>query len=186
MLFRSHRYPVFPFNSLSLRRFHGLRLRLPEDSAVRVTSTAGGLLSDFRQRTGRISMRAARLAAAVACACGLSACASMSEKMATDMSQNSLIGLPATAPARPEAPPAFPAVHDIPPPRGNSVLSNTEQVRMEEELVAARDQLNGTAARNAADKAKKAKKDGAAVIPDRKSTRLNSSHIPLSRMPSSA
>ena len=36
---------------------------------------------------------------------------------------------------------------------------------MEEELVAARDQLNGTAARNAADKAKKAKKDGAAVIP---------------------
>ena len=110
-------------------------------------------------------MRAARLAAAVACACGLSACASMSEKMATDMSQNSLIGLPATAPVRPEAPPAFPAVHDIPPPRGNSVLSNTEQVRMEEELVAARDQLNGTAARNAADKAKKAKKDGAAVIP---------------------
>ena len=92
-------------------------------------------------------MRATRLAAAVACACGLSACASMSEKMATDMSQNSLIGLPATAPARPEAPPAFPAVHDIPPPRGNSVLSNTEQVRMEEELVAARDQLNGTAAR---------------------------------------
>jgi hypothetical protein len=111
-------------------------------------------------------MRAARTAAVLACALGLSACASMSEKMSTSMAENSMIGLPANAPARPEAPPTFPAVHDIPPPRSNAVLTSTEQVKMEEELTAARDQLNGTAAQKAAEKAKKTnKKDGAAVIP---------------------
>jgi hypothetical protein len=87
----------------------------------------------------------------------------MSEKVATSMSENSLVGLPAGAPARPEAAPAYPAVHDIPPPRTNAVLTSTEQVRMEEELVAARDRLNGTTEK--AEKAKKARKDGAAVVP---------------------
>ncbi len=35
---------------------------------------------------------------------------------------------------------AFPAVHDIPPPRNSVTLTNTEQDQMERELVKARDE----------------------------------------------
>ena len=35
-------------------------------------------------------------------------------------------------------PPAFPAVHDMPPPRGNSVLTDYEQKKLENDLIAAR------------------------------------------------
>ena len=50
-------------------------------------------------------------------------------------------GLPAAAPARPTTPYQFPAVHDIPPPRAESALSADDQVKMEKDLKAARDQL---------------------------------------------
>ncbi|MEW6449590.1 MAG: hypothetical protein AB1490_02975 [Pseudomonadota bacterium] len=110
-------------------------------------------------------MRTAQTAAALACSLSLAACGTISEKMSTTMSENSMIGLPANTPARPEAPPAFPAVHDMPAPRTNAVLTSTEQIKMEEELTAARDQLDGSAAQKAAQKAKKAKKDSATAIP---------------------
>ena len=35
-------------------------------------------------------------------------------------------------------PPAYPAVHDMPPPRGNPVLTDYEQKKLENDLVAAR------------------------------------------------
>ena len=52
-------------------------------------------------------------------------------------------GLPANAPARPDVPPPFPAVHDMPPTRTNSVLTDEERRKAEEELVAARERQPG-------------------------------------------
>lgn len=89
----------------------------------------------------------------------------MSEKMSTTMAENSMIGLPANAPARPEAPPAFPAVHDMPAPRPTPMLTGLEQQKMEDDLVQARQQLDGTATQKTAEKTKKAKKDSAPAVP---------------------
>ena len=51
-------------------------------------------------------------------------------------------GLPSGAPPRSAAPPPYPAIHDVPAPRaGNSsALSDTEQLKLEKELAAARKQ----------------------------------------------
>lgn len=48
-------------------------------------------------------------------------------------------GLPDGVPERPEAPPAFPAVHDMPPKRSDAVLSEAERKKLEADLAAARD-----------------------------------------------
>ena len=48
------------------------------------------------------------------------------------------IGLPAGTPQRTAEPVAFPAVHDVPPPRNSVTLTNLEQQKLEEDLVAAR------------------------------------------------
>ena len=48
-------------------------------------------------------------------------------------------GLPAGTPARPITPYQYPAVHDMPPPRATTPLSEDEQVRLEKELTAVRD-----------------------------------------------
>jgi hypothetical protein len=47
-------------------------------------------------------------------------------------------GLPEGAPPRPETPSAYPAVHDMPPPRSETVLTSEQQKQVEDELVAAR------------------------------------------------
>ena len=49
-------------------------------------------------------------------------------------------------PARPSKPSAYPAVNDMPPPRGTAVLTDAEQKKLEDDLAAAR---NRAAARNA-------------------------------------
>lgn len=49
-----------------------------------------------------------------------------------------LIGLPANTPARPANPGEFPAVHDIPGPRPEAVLTPEQQEKIEKDLVAAR------------------------------------------------
>lgn len=84
-----------------------------------------------------------RLAVALAAAAGLSGCAAMSERIAGSASEMPVIGLPASAPERSAAPPAFPAVHDVPPPREAAVLNEVEQRKLENELVAARDAQRG-------------------------------------------
>ncbi len=61
----------------------------------------------------------------------LPAAASISEKFAETASQMPGIGLPAGAPERPAEPTAYPAVHDIPPPRNSVVLTNIEQRKLE-------------------------------------------------------
>ena len=46
---------------------------------------------------------------------------------------------PADAPARPVTPYAYPAVHDIPPPRATPTMSEDQQIKLEKDLAAARD-----------------------------------------------
>lgn len=48
-------------------------------------------------------------------------------------------GLPAEAPARPAEQAAYPAVHDIPPPRPVSILNDDQQEKLEKDLTTARD-----------------------------------------------
>jgi hypothetical protein len=47
-------------------------------------------------------------------------------------------GLPAGTPARPETAAAYPAVHDMPPPRNTAVLTEEERKKVEAELAAMR------------------------------------------------
>jgi hypothetical protein len=55
-------------------------------------------------------------------------------------------GLPEGAPDRPTKQSNFPAVHDLPPPRASTVLTDAEQKKLEDDLIAARTRT-GTAAR---------------------------------------
>src|SRR5262249_27828833 len=47
-------------------------------------------------------------------------------------------GLPEGAPQRPAQPAAYPAVHDLPPKRQDSMLTDDEQKKLEDDLIAAR------------------------------------------------
>lgn len=53
------------------------------------------------------------------------------------------IGLPANTPPRPADPGEYPAVHDLPVPRTDTVLDAAAQQRIENELIAARDRQAG-------------------------------------------
>ena len=53
------------------------------------------------------------------------------------------LGLPTGAPARPETPYEYPAVHDMPPDRASSPMTEEEQVRLEKELINVRDRQEG-------------------------------------------
>jgi hypothetical protein len=77
----------------------------------------------------------------VIAAVGLAGCGSISEKFRDTAAALPGVGLPADAPERTAQPVAFPAVHDIPPPRNSVTLTNTEQDQMERDLVKARDEL---------------------------------------------
>ena len=88
----------------------------------------------------RVAMaRRWRLIVPVIAAVGLAGCGSISEKFRDTAAALPGVGLPADAPERTAQPVAFPAVHDIPPPRNSVTLTNTEQDQMERELVKARD-----------------------------------------------
>lgn len=52
-----------------------------------------------------------------------------------------LVGLPENTPPRPATPAAYLPVHDIPAPRGSTVLTPAEQAKIEKELAAERDRL---------------------------------------------
>jgi hypothetical protein len=94
-------------------------------------------------------------AAAAAAAICLSGCASISQKFADTASQMPQVGLPANAPERPAEPIAYPAVHDVPPPRTAAVLTDIEQQKLETDLVAARDQQQTSVGIPVADRKKK-------------------------------
>ena len=91
---------------------------------------------------------------AVAAALCLSGCASISQKFAETASQLPQVGLSANAPARPAEQMAYPAVHDVPPPRTATVLTDIEQQKLETDLVSARDQQQIAAGVPVADRKK--------------------------------
>jgi hypothetical protein len=49
------------------------------------------------------------------------------------------MGLPKGAPARPVTPYQYPAVHDMPPPRATTPMTDEEQLKLEKELNTVRD-----------------------------------------------
>ena len=59
-------------------------------------------------------------------------------------------GCPPTRRSGRPQPAAYPAVHDIPPPRNSVVLTNTEAAQLEDDLVTARDQQQSARRRQAA------------------------------------
>lgn len=92
----------------------------------------------------RIGGRAIATAlASVALAAALAGCS----VPLSDLPQ-SMGGLPAGAPARPETQAAFPAVHDMPPPRQETLLEPAEQKKIQQELERVRAQ-QAARARNA-------------------------------------
>jgi hypothetical protein len=64
----------------------------------------------------------------------LASCASMAQLPV------SAGGMPQDAPKRPQTAPAFPAVHDMPPPRKSAVLTEEEKKKVEAELAVVRAQ----------------------------------------------
>src|SRR5262249_50396909 len=58
-------------------------------------------------------------------------------------------GLPEGVPQRPATPAAYPAVHDLPPKRESTMLSDEEQKKLEDDLIAARNRTTGAAAKAA-------------------------------------
>ena len=66
----------------------------------------------------------------------LSACSS---NRIGDSLPPSLGGLPAGVPERPAAQPDYPAVHDLPPPRADTTLSDAEKKSLKDELIASRE-----------------------------------------------
>jgi hypothetical protein len=59
-----------------------------------------------------------------------------------------LVGTPADAPGRPKEAGAYLPVHDLPPDREEAAIPPAEQVKIESELVAARDRQASAAAKN--------------------------------------
>ncbi len=87
-----------------------------------------------RSRLPGFFHRGVRVGGALLLVALLIACSSTIEKLPAAVG-----GLPADAPERPATPAAFPAVHDMPPPRSNTVLTEDEQKKAAAELAAARD-----------------------------------------------
>jgi len=54
-------------------------------------------------------------------------------------------GLPQDAPARAAAPPVFPDVYDVPPPRATRPMTAEEQAKLQAELTALRRRVNAQA-----------------------------------------
>jgi hypothetical protein len=91
------------------------------------------------KRIFSVSTRQIRAAlATVGAALFLFGCSSSATNNLIDSVPNSIGGLPANAPERSAEPIAYPAVHDMPPPRTNTTLSAEEQVQLEKDLAAVR------------------------------------------------
>jgi hypothetical protein len=79
--------------------------------------------------------RIAAMAAALCVACALGGCSSgMIDAIPTPLG-----GLPEGAPQRPAMPVEFPAVHDMPPARVDTALSEAERKRLREDLISTRE-----------------------------------------------
>jgi hypothetical protein len=103
------------------------------------------LISRSQWPVPRRALAAALLAVAVVLA-GCSAGGTVADHLPT-----ALGGLPDGTPQRPGTSGAYPAVHDMPPPRATTVLTDAETRKLESDLVAARNRAAEAAAKAAAD-----------------------------------
>src|ERR1700722_2196349 len=93
----------------------------------------------------QFNLGAPGLVLALAGALMLSSCANttnmtdMGNKLGNEL-PTAVGGMPQSLPARPETPPAFPAVHDMPPARNTKVMTEEEKKRVEAELAVMREQ----------------------------------------------
>ena len=115
-------------------------------------------LQSGRNRTGmmlisRSQRPAPRRALAAALAAGAVVLAGCSAGgMVGDHLPNAVGGLPDGTPQRPTTSMPYPAVHDMPPPRATTVLTDAETRKLESDLIAARDRAAAeAAAKSAAD-----------------------------------
>jgi hypothetical protein len=95
------------------------------------------LISQLQQAWPRRVAATALLFAAAAILPGCSA-TTVADHMPTAVG-----GLPEGTPQRPATPAAFPAVHDLPPKREDTVLSYEEQKKLADDLIAARKRATG-------------------------------------------
>src|SRR5712691_12880957 len=98
------------------------------------------VISQSQQVLARRILTAALLVAGGAMVAGCSA-GTIAEHMPTAAG-----GLPEDMPQRPATPAAYPAVHDLPPKRENTMLTDEEQKKLEDDLIAARNRTSGAAA----------------------------------------
>ena len=80
--------------------------------------------------------RVGPVAAALLLAATLAGCSSVVDNIPTSVG-----GLPEGVPQRPATPTAYPAVHDLPPPRQDSALSDAESKRLREDLKSTRNRV---------------------------------------------
>jgi hypothetical protein len=69
----------------------------------------------------------------------LSSCTNFGNNLGNEL-PTAIGGMPQAAPERAETAPAYPAVHDMPPPRNTKVLTEEEKKRAEAELAVMREQ----------------------------------------------
>jgi hypothetical protein len=118
-------------------------VQLLELAAISLVGVEGMGSSRARQALGRRALAAALLLAAAVLLTGCSS------NIIADHMPTVAGGLPEGTPARPETPTAYPAVHDLPPPRTDTVLTAEEQKKLEDELIAARNRTSGAPAKPA-------------------------------------
>jgi len=97
-----------------------------------------------RRRSGTNGERRSRAAAAGFAAGLIMVCAALSG-CSIPVADLPGIGLPANAPARSETPQPYLPVHDVPPPRDETVLTADEQKKTQSDLLNARDKQNAEA-----------------------------------------
>jgi len=95
-----------------------------------------------RDRTRRVLAAAVLVGAAVI----LTGCSTGSRG---DNMPAAVGGLPGSTPQRPATPATYPAVHDLPPPRATTILTDAEQKKLEDDLIAARNRAEGKPAGSA-------------------------------------
>ncbi len=113
-----------------------------------------GLAAIMRRTIGR------SLLAAFAVAASLTGCSAGPLTQELEHMPQSLGGLPADAPRAPASSYAYPAVHDMPPPRSSEPMSEEQQYRLEQELTRVRDRQEAAQGQKPGDDkaAKKTKK----------------------------
>jgi hypothetical protein len=107
---------------------------------------AGRSMLDWA-RSRRIDSRIGKGACvALLAAMAALALAGCSGSMIADHLPTAMGGLPEEAPARPNGEATYPAVHNMPPARSTSTLSDAQQKALESDLVAVRNRVDSTAA----------------------------------------